>query len=183
VAAGELVAARTALDELVGIAETFDTPVLQATVLATRGRVELAEGSEAASVTLQAAVDAWQALDVPYEVASVLTLLGQALRAGGDEAGAGSAFSRAVDLFEQIGAHLDARRVLGGSHPVLPDGLTAREVEVLGLIAAGKSNAEIAADLYLSVKTVSRHLSNIFTKISVTSRAAATAYAFEHDLT
>ena len=66
--------------------------------------------------------------------------------------------------------------------PALPAGLTSREVEVLRLIAAGKSNSEIASELYLSVKTVSRHLSNIFTKIGVTSRAGATAFAFEHEL-
>jgi DNA-binding NarL/FixJ family response regulator len=61
-------------------------------------------------------------------------------------------------------------------------GLTAREVEVLRLVAAGKTNRTIAADLVLSEKTVARHLSNIFTKLGLSTRAAATAYAYEHDL-
>ena len=55
-------------------------------------------------------------------------------------------------------------------------------MEVLRLVAAGHTNAEIATELFLSPKTVSRHLSNIFTKIGVTSRPPATAYAFEHEL-
>ena len=77
-----------------------------------------------------------------------------------------------------IGARLDARMVLG-TKPSFPAGLTEREVEVLRLIAAGMTNNEIAAELYLSAKTVSRHLSNIFTKIGVSSRAGATAFAFD----
>jgi DNA-binding NarL/FixJ family response regulator len=121
-------------------------------------------------------------LDVPYEVATASTLLGQALRDSGDEVGAVEAFTAATELFEQIGARLDARLVFGSSRPSLPCGLTEREVEVLRLIAAGKSNSHIATELFLSVKTVSRHLSNIFTKIGVTSRTAATAFAFEHEL-
>ncbi len=72
--------------------------------------------------------------------------------------------------------------MLDGNSPSLPAGLTEREVEVLRLVAGGLSNNEIAAELYLSAKTVSRHLSNIFTKIGVTSRASATAFAFEHEL-
>jgi DNA-binding NarL/FixJ family response regulator len=59
-------------------------------------------------------------------------------------------------------------------------GLTARQIEVLRLVAGGRSNREVAAELYLSEKTVSRHLTNIFTKIGVSSRAAATAFAYEH---
>jgi DNA-binding NarL/FixJ family response regulator len=64
----------------------------------------------------------------------------------------------------------------------LPAGLTAREVEVLRLVATGQSNAQIATALVLSEKTVARHLSNIFSKLGVGSRTAATAYAFEHGL-
>jgi DNA-binding NarL/FixJ family response regulator len=96
--------------------------------------------------------------------------------------GAADSFAAAARLFDQIGAHVDARLSDSGVRPTLPAGLTDREVEVLRLVAAGKTNNEIAAELYLSIKTVSRHLSNIFTKIGVTSRAAATAFAFEHNL-
>lgn len=183
IAAGDLEAARNALAELDGIATTFPTAILRVTTQSTRGRLELAQGDAAgASATLQGALESWLALDVPYEVATTRTLLGQALRLSGDEAGATESFAAATKLFEHIGARLDARGLGDGAKPPLPAGLTEREVEVLRLIAAGMSNNEIASALYLSVKTVSRHLSNIFTKIGVTSRAGATAFAFEHQL-
>jgi DNA-binding CsgD family transcriptional regulator len=154
-----------------------------ATTQSTSGRLELAAGDPgAASATLQQALDSWRELDVPYEVATVLTLLGQAFRENGDEAGAIESFAAATKLFDRIGVHLDARLVLDDKKPALPAGLTEREVEVLRLITAGLTNNEIASQLYLSVKTVSRHLSNIFTKIGVTSRAGATAFAFEQQL-
>lgn len=183
IAARDLDGARDALRELSDIADTFATPMLHATVRSTRGRVELAEGDVAdARTTLQEAVERWRALDVPYEVATAQTLLGQALRDCGDEAGATKAFAGAAALFDQIGARLDAQLVGGGTKAAPPAGLTEREVEVLRLIASGMTNNEIAAALYLSAKTVSRHLSNIFTKIGVASRAGATAFAFEHEL-
>jgi ATP/maltotriose-dependent transcriptional regulator MalT len=183
IAAGDLDAARDSLSELEAIATTFPTAILRATTQSTRGRLELAAGDPAAaSATLQQALASWRALDVPYEVATVLTLLGQAFRESGDEAGAIESFAAATKLFDRIGVHLDARLVLDARKPALPAGLTEREVEVLRLIAAGLTNNDIASELYLSVKTVSRHLSNIFTKIGVTSRAGATAFAFERQL-
>ena len=182
IAAGDPDAARDALAELDEIAAEFATPILRATALSTRGRLELAQKAEAACSTLQQAVESWQALDVPYEVATARTLLGQALRDSGDDAEATDSFAAAAKLFDQIGARLDARLVFDDTRPALPAGLTEREVEVLRLIAAGMTNNQIAGELYLSVKTVSRHLSNIFTKIGVTSRAGATAFAFEHGL-
>jgi DNA-binding NarL/FixJ family response regulator len=85
-------------------------------------------------------------------------------------------------LFEQIGVHLDTRSI-GSTRPTQrPAGLTQREIEVLCLIADGRSNKEVAAQLHLSAKTVSRHITNIYNKIGVTSRAAATAFVFEHHL-
>jgi DNA-binding NarL/FixJ family response regulator len=184
IAAGDLPEARSALEELDGIAAAFPTPVLRATVASTRGRLELAEGdAAAAAATLQDALERWVALEVPYEIATVHTLLGQALRLNGDEDGAAEAFAAATRLFDRIGAHLDAEQLTGTpARTPLPAGLSEREVEVLRLIATGLTNNEIAAALYLSTKTVSRHLSNIFTKIGVTSRAGATAFAFQHQL-
>lgn len=182
IAAGDLDAAAAAADELEEIVAASTTPMLAATSRATRGRLQLAHGDPAAAGTLQDAVDRWQALGVPYEVATARTLLGQALRDRGDEAAAAQVFAAAAELFEQIGARADADLVLHNTQSVLPAGLTAREVEVLRLIAAGLTNNEIAVELYLSPKTISRHLSNIFTKIGVTSRAGATAFAFEHEL-
>jgi len=189
VAGGDLDGAAAALAELEAIAGTFDLPEVQASMLVARGRVQLVRGeAPAARATLQEALERWRAVDVPYEVATVSTLLAQALRECGEEEAAVAAFTAASQQFDRIGAHLDAQRVLGWSPPggavggaaVLPAGLTEREAEVLRLVATGLTNNEIAGRLYLSAKTVSRHLSNIFTKIGVTSRAAATAFAFEH---
>jgi ATP/maltotriose-dependent transcriptional regulator MalT len=183
VAAHELETANEALDELIAIADAFDTPVLRASTASARGRVELARGeAAAASLTLRDALGYWEALEVPYEMASAHTLLGQALRDSGDQTAAAESFSMAAALFQQIGAHLDARLLANGVDQALPAGLTRREAEVLRLVADGMTNSEIATALYLSSKTVSRHMSNIFTKIGVTSRAAATAFAFEHGL-
>jgi ATP/maltotriose-dependent transcriptional regulator MalT len=190
VAAGDLAAAAGALAELEGIVDTFDLPEMRAAMLTARGRVQLARGdATAARATLQEALERWREIDVPYEVASVGTVLGQALREFGDEAAAAATFAAASQQFDRIGAHLDAQRVLDGGPPgppvpgpALPAGLTAREAEVLRLLATGLTNNEIASRLYLSAKTVSRHLSNIFTKIGVTTRAAATAFAFEQGI-
>jgi ATP/maltotriose-dependent transcriptional regulator MalT len=187
VAAGELDAAAEALGELEQILSVVDSPGGQAAALAARGRLLLARGDgRAARVALQDALERWRALDVPYEAATTGTLLGEALRRCGDEQAAVAAFTTAAALFDQIGARLDARLAGDGARPALtpprPAGLTEREVEVLRLAAAGLTNSDIAAALYLSAKTVSRHLSNIFSKIGVTSRAGATAFAFEHAL-
>ncbi len=187
VAAGDLDAATAALDEMEELATRFELPELKASLLVTRGRVALAGGdAHLARASLQEALERWRAIDVPYEAATAGTLLGQALRACGDEAGARAAFETAAALFNHIGARVEARLADGRPgapvRPPLPAGLTEREVEVLRLVATGRTNNEIAADLYLSAKTVSRHLSNIFTKIGVTSRAAATGFAFERGL-
>ena len=182
VSAGDLEAARRALVELDTIVATFDTATLRATERSTRGRLQLAEGDPAVHETLLQAVEAWRKLEVPYEEATARTLLGEALRVAGDDAEARASFEAASRLFDQIGARISAREVFNGSKRELPAGLTEREVEVLRLVANGLTNNEIATELFLSIKTVSRHLSNIFTKIGVSSRAGATAFAFEHHL-
>jgi ATP/maltotriose-dependent transcriptional regulator MalT len=181
VGAGDLDAAHRALTELETTVATFGTASLRATEQSTRGRLMLADGDRAASVVLQQAVESWHGLGVPYEEATARTLLGQALRMSGDETGATASFDAAARLFDQIGARLDAREALGGK-PALPAGLTEREAQVLRLVAGGLTNNEIAAELFLSPKTVSRHLSNIFTKIGVSSRASASAFAVEHHI-
>ena len=178
VAAGELGVADQALAELDQTIETYDTPTLRATALSTRGRLHLAHRDLAAPEVLRQAVAAWRDLEVPYEEATARTLLGQALREAGELTTATEAFESAAQLFDQIGAQL-----LTDDQPAaLPAGLTNREVEVLRLVADGMTNNEIAATLVLSAKTVSRHLSNIFTKIGVSSRSSATAFAFDHHL-
>lgn len=185
VAAGDVDGGSAAVEELANLLERFDSPTGQAALRVARGRVLLASGDpHAAQTALQDALERWQHLGVPYEAATTGTLLGQALRQCGDDDAAAVAFRTAAALFDRIGARNrdEVPSSATASKPALPAGLTDREVEVLQLVAAGLTNHDIAAALFLSVKTVSRHLTNIFTKIGVTSRAAATAYAFEHAL-
>lgn len=192
-AASDLETARTATGELEAIAHDYGTPALRAAAAQARGAVRLAEGETPGALgELRAAWRIWQELDMPYEVACVRRLMGTACRALGDEDATVVELDAARHTFQRLGAEPDLRRtqdLLRGVGPSgasaqrpLPDGLTTREVEVLRLVAAGKSNQAIAAELVVSQKTVGRHLSNIFTKIRVSSRAAATAYAYEHDL-
>ncbi len=184
VAAGDLATAAAGATELEHIAAEFDSPALAAAALTSRGRLQLAEGDPAAAcATLRDALVHWQQLEVPYEVATVRLLLGQACRGCGDEDAAASSLARAAAIFDRLGAALDARQIRDLTAPsTLPAGLTAREAEVLSLVASGQTNRELAAALHLSERTVARHLSNIFTKIGVTSRTGAAAFAFEHDL-
>jgi DNA-binding CsgD family transcriptional regulator/tetratricopeptide (TPR) repeat protein len=185
-ASGEVEAARAAAVEITEIAEAFASAGLRAAALSARGRIELAAGDVVAACgTLEAAVAAFQVLEAPYEVAVNRVLLGQARREAGDEEGAGSAFGAASDGFARLGAAGEIERTAElqapGQAPCAapPAGLTARECQVLRLVATGLTNREVAAELFLSEKTVARHLSNIFTKTGVSSRAGATAYAFE----
>jgi len=184
IAAGDLLVAEERVEELELIADAFDISMLRAAALLARGRLLLAEGEpRAAAAVLHDAVVRWLELGVPYEVATARTVLAQAQRDTGDEAGARESFAAARAQFDAIGARLGASDIDDASkRPARPGGLTEREAEVLGLVAKGWSNKDIAAELSLSAKTVSRHLSNIFTKIDVSTRSAATAYAFQHDL-
>jgi DNA-binding CsgD family transcriptional regulator len=184
IAAGDLDGAAAALEELDSIASDFASPALGAAALTTRGRVELAAHDPSACATLRRAADQWHELGVPHEVATARMLQGAACREADDAEGAAAAFESAGALFEQLGAALDLRNLRDFAAPAthLPANLTAREVEVLQLVAAGMTNRQIAARLFLSEKTVARHLSNIFTKTDVSTRSAATAFAFEHHL-
>jgi len=185
IAAGDLPAASTATAELEQIAADFDSPALRAAALSCRGRLQLAEASaSAACATLREALQHWQQLEVPYEVATARLLLGQAYRQCGDEERAGKSLASAATIFDRLGAALDSRQIRDLTTPTaLPAGLTAREAEVLALVASGQTNKEIGATLHLSERTVARHLSNIFTKVGVTSRTAAAAFAFDNGLT
>jgi ATP/maltotriose-dependent transcriptional regulator MalT len=184
IAAGDMACATGALGELESTASDFASPALIAATLSTRGRIQLASNDRSACATLRQAAERWQELGVPHEVATARMLHGAACRPAGDLDGAATSFEAARTLFEQLGAALDLRdlRDITGTTPDLPAGLSQREVEVLRLVAAGMTNRQIAAELFISEKTVARHLSNIFTKIGVTSRTAATAFAFEHRL-
>ena len=184
--AGEIEDARAGCRELQGIAERFDTGVIGAFAAHALGAVELAEGdAQAALGSLRRALQVWQQVEAPHMVARARLLVGLACRALADEEGAGLELDAARAVFEQLGAAPDLTRLKsltknapsGHLH-----GLTRRELQVLRLIATGKTNKGIAAELFLSGRTVDRHVSNIFTKLNLPSRAAATAYAYEHKL-
>jgi DNA-binding CsgD family transcriptional regulator/tetratricopeptide (TPR) repeat protein len=183
-ACNDVGAARRAADELGAIAQTISTPFLRATASQAHGAVLLAEGDPAAALSAcRTAWTLWRDLDVPYEAARTQVLIAQACRALDDNDSASIELDAACRTFKQLGARPDLARlraadVASGSAA----GLTDRELQVLRLVATGRTNRAIADDLGLSEKTVARHISNIFNKLDVSSRAAATAYAFEHRL-
>jgi len=183
---GEIEAARGASEELEGLAADFDSGSLRAMADQARGTVELAGGNARdALAVLRAAAREWQALGIPYETARVRELIGRACRELGDADAAGLELEAARSTFADLDAALDIARLDSSLATPMGDdrhGLTAREVEVLRLVAAGQSNREIAAALVISEHTVARHLQNIFAKLGVSSRTAASAFAFEHDL-
>ena len=185
-AAGDAGAAGAAADELSEMAGDLDTPLLRALATHGEGAVLLLEGDARAALgALRHAWSAWRELEVPYEAARVRVLIGLACRELEDEETAEMELDAARSVFEQLGAVPDLARAqaLSREPPAKrAGGLTARELDVLRLVATGKTNRSIAADLFLSEKTVARHVSNIFTKLGLSSRAAATAYAYEHDL-
>jgi DNA-binding NarL/FixJ family response regulator len=119
----------------------------------------------------------WQEVEVPYETARVRVLMSSACRALGDGDAADLELAEAHAAFEQLGARPELGAQGGGAR-----GLTARELQVLRRVAAGATNKAIAAELVLSERTVDRHVSNIFAKLGVSSRTAAAAYAYEHQL-
>ena len=184
-AVGDVAEARRAADELSAIAGDYDILMLRAIAAHTQGMVALAEEEpQSALVSLRAARATWQELDAPYETARTRVLIGLACRMLGDEDTAALELDNATTAFEQLGALPDLARVdtLARRTELHPHGLTKRELEVLRLVAAGKTNRDIASDLVVSEHTVARHVQNIFRKLDVSSRSAATAFAFEHRL-
>jgi DNA-binding CsgD family transcriptional regulator len=185
-AIGETDEARTACVELEEVAARYSSGMLDAIAGYERGAVALAtDDARAAAEALRGALEAWQVLAAPYEVARTRVLLAQACRALGDDDTCALELDASLAAFTELGATPDVRRVeklLGGRNRHGSHGLSARELQVLQLIAAGKSNRDIAAVLVVSEHTVARHVQNIFGKLRVSSRTAATAFAFEHDL-
>ena len=186
-AIGSLELARAASRELEEIARSIPGCELLAAMAAqTQGVVTLAEGQPAdALLALRRALDSWSDLSAPYEAARIRVSIGMACSALGDEDTARLEFDAAKRIFEELGATPDVARLDELHPPAVPGrahGLTARELEVLRRLAAGKSNRAIAAELFISEHTVARHVQNIFSKLDVSSRTAATAFAFAHNL-
>jgi ATP/maltotriose-dependent transcriptional regulator MalT len=185
-AAGEIEEAAAASQELQETAAVFDTEILNAMAAHARGAVDLAKGdARAALEPLRRSLDAWQRVGAPYLAARLRVLVGQACRALDDGEGAALELDAARAVFEELGAVPDLARIDASAVRTAagrPHGITARELQVLRLVAAGKTNRSIAGELRLSEKTIDRHVSNIFLKLDVPSRAAATAFAYEHKL-
>jgi DNA-binding CsgD family transcriptional regulator len=184
-AAGEVREAGNACQELEDIARSIDTVVPHAIAAQARGAVDLTEGDpQAALGSLRHAFEVWQRVEAPYLAARVRVQIAEACRAFGDEDGAGLEIEAAKAVFERLGAAPDLARIelMKGAPAGDAHGLTPRELQVLRLVAAGKTNAAVATELVLSERTVERHLSNIFTKLDLSTRTAATAWAYEHGL-
>jgi DNA-binding CsgD family transcriptional regulator len=183
IAADDNAAAAAAADELDDIAASYRSCGLEAAAKLARGSVLLAAGRTGSAIAvLQSACAAWRDLDAPYNCARARVLLAEAYHELGDDEAADRELDAAQKTFEELGADLDARAVRDSRRSALPKGLTQREAEVLALVAAGKTNREIAGQLDLSQKTVARHLENIFAKLDVSSRTAAARFAFENGL-
>jgi ATP/maltotriose-dependent transcriptional regulator MalT len=185
-AVGDLATAREAADELAAIADDYATPALRAATHESLGAVLLAEGDARSGLAaLRRAGDLWRQLEAPYETARVRVLVARCYRVLGDEDSAGLELDAAGRVFAELGAApdvADVERLRRRPPSKLAFGLTRRELEVLQLVATGKTNHAIAADLVVADKTIDRHVANLFAKLGVSSRAGATAFAYDHRL-
>jgi ATP/maltotriose-dependent transcriptional regulator MalT len=183
IAANDMATASAAADDLDAVADAYQSSGLRAAAKRSRGSVLLATGqTEEALSILRDACSGWAELEAPYDCAKVRLLLARGYRQLGDVESADRELDAARAAFEKLGAELDADLAGGELGKALPRGLTEREAAVLALVAGGSTNRQIADALLLSQKTVERHLSNIFTKLDVTTRTAAARFAFEHGL-
>jgi DNA-binding CsgD family transcriptional regulator len=180
---GQVDEAAAVADELAAVAESFGCRALEAMAHYAVGCSLLAQDRAAdAMPRLSKAQSTWHDLAAPYEAARCRLQLGRALRSLADEESAVAQLAAALRTFEELGAAPAARETTQLLAPATPGGLTEREIEVLRLVATGRTNPQIAETLVLSEKTVARHLSNIFVKLGVSSRTAAAAFAFEQRL-
>jgi DNA-binding CsgD family transcriptional regulator/tetratricopeptide (TPR) repeat protein len=184
-AAEDPVAAAAASAELSALAAEQDVPLLTASAVEAAASVLAAGGDQAAAMPLlRRAWEGWRELGMPHDAARVRVRIGDCCRALGDEGSAQMEYDAARLVFEQLGAQPDLENLdrRAGAATRAAGGLTAREVEVVRLVAAGHTNRAIAQQLFLSEKTVARHLSNVYGKLDIGSRAAATAWAYDHHL-
>jgi len=179
-------AAAAAARQLQDIADRQASDLLAAQAAQARAAVMLAnrDGPEALTAARRAG-HGWQALAAPYDAARARVLVARALRSLGDEESAQMELEAARTMFVELGAAPDVAGIDALVAPAAATGahgLSTRELEVLRHLASGSSNREIAAALAISEHTVARHIQNIFGKLGVTSRTAASAFAFEHHL-
>jgi DNA-binding CsgD family transcriptional regulator len=172
--------------ELSEIALALGAPLLTAASAHAAGAVLLAEGHiEGASTPLRQACEIWRELEMPYEEAQTCLLLADVCEKRRDPDGRRLEIETARGIFTQLRAEPSLARIAAqserASHQRIGS-LSEREAQVLRLLAAGRTNRAIAAQLFISEKTVARHVSNIFDKLGVSSRTGATAWAFQHNL-
>ena len=185
IAAGDVESARAASSELSDVASAVNAPYISAAAAHARGAVSLAsDNAHTALDDLRTALASWRELGAPFEGGRTRVLIALAARALGDEGTASLELDGARRTFDELGAKPDARvdTLLNPAVAERAGALTEREAEVLALVASGKTNREIAWTLQITAKTVARHMSNIFMKLGLPNRAAATAYAYEHKL-
>ncbi|RNL80263.1 LuxR family transcriptional regulator [Nocardioides marmorisolisilvae] len=182
-AVGDLTAAEVAVNELEDAASRLGSIYARAMAATSAGALAIAEGRSGEALgALRAALADWARLDAPYDAARCRLLLARACQDVGDLETAELERAAARVVFTDLGAERDLAGLPGSPQAGVPAGLTPREVEVLRLVATGASNREVAAELVLSEKTVARHVANIFVKIGVSSRSAATAFAYDENL-
>jgi DNA-binding NarL/FixJ family response regulator len=185
-ATGDLAAADAAAADLEQIADATPNEILGAMAGHARGALLLAQGVASEAIgPLRAAFETWQRVGAPYIGARIRVLIANALDVLGDADGAELERDAARAVFQELEASPDLARVQSPAAPRAPGkpfGLTAREIEVLRLVASGRTNRAISQELFLSEKTVDRHVSNIFAKLDVPTRTAATTFAYRHNL-
>jgi DNA-binding CsgD family transcriptional regulator len=185
VASGDTAGARVLADDLDRLARGSDLPLVQATVAFASGVGALAiDDASSALTAFRRAARLWHELEMPYEEARSRVGVARACGALGDDDSCAIELDAARAIFTRLGARpeLEQLDAAAAGEPAPPAGLTERECEVLRHVAAGRTNRQIAAELTISEHTVARHLQNIFLKLGLASRAAATAYAYEHGI-
>jgi DNA-binding CsgD family transcriptional regulator len=184
--AGRIEDAERALVLIASLEETQRTPVVRARAAYARGAVAVAKGASADGLSLlTTSLEAWRDIGAPFEVARARLLLAESYRRAGDTGRAALEIGAARETFLELRAPLEAKRatrMLEAAAAGPAPGLTQRELEVLRLVVRGRTNKEIAEQLFISLATVERHVANIYRKIGVRSRVEATAYALGRNL-
>lgn len=182
---GEPTAAQETLERLLTLRSAANDELVTALAELGQGRLGAADGDDRAVAHLKHALEALSALNLPLEAGRARLELARAMAAGSPDAAAAEA-NLALSAFERLGAGRDADaagallRELGAGGRAWPKGhgtLTKRETEVLELLAAGMSNADVAGRLYISRRTAEHHVASIISKLGLRSRAEAAAYA------